>query len=347
MKKTSLLGLLALLLIFSNSFAQSHCWPTFPYKNNWLGADSAYSIPLNSGRTLWLFGDTFYGSWPRKATQFIHNSVAISTCSPEFSLHYFFARGNTPTALFKTPSDSNIYYWPSDGFMYHNKLYIFLMRIKTTNIPGPFKFSVLGSTLATISNPQQPPSNWIIQYRNLSQFKNTLVGVATTRRNNYQYLFSTTTQPQKNATDPVYLIRLNLNQLDNGTFAFTYLTNKNRWQTHFNQSKSKIIISSGATEMGLSYFKKSQRWYSIYNNKLNSIAIQSAKHLTGPWSKVKIIKTLKPKQKDAFCYAAKTHPQFNQGRKLAISYVCNSSDTNTLLKTQDLYHPIMFQYKVN
>ena len=41
--------------------ARSQALPSFPYENGWLGADAAYSIPLGSGKSLWLFGDTFVG----------------------------------------------------------------------------------------------------------------------------------------------------------------------------------------------------------------------------------------------------------------------------------------------
>src|SRR2546430_16976623 len=36
--------------------------PEFGYTDGWLGADDAYSIPLTSTESLWLFGDTFVGT---------------------------------------------------------------------------------------------------------------------------------------------------------------------------------------------------------------------------------------------------------------------------------------------
>ncbi len=57
----------------------------FPYKQGWLGADGAYSVPLGGGQSLWIFCDTFIGPTTAisrtQATGFIHNSIAISTCS--------------------------------------------------------------------------------------------------------------------------------------------------------------------------------------------------------------------------------------------------------------------------
>ena len=56
----------------------------FPCQQGWLGGDSAYSVPLGNGTSLWIFADTFVG--PTTATNrtqangFIHNPIAISTC---------------------------------------------------------------------------------------------------------------------------------------------------------------------------------------------------------------------------------------------------------------------------
>ncbi|MGH9529142.1 MAG: hypothetical protein ACRD2S_04400, partial [Terriglobales bacterium] len=41
---------------------QSRPMPDFSYTDGWLGADDAYSIPLASSKSLWLFGDTFVGN---------------------------------------------------------------------------------------------------------------------------------------------------------------------------------------------------------------------------------------------------------------------------------------------
>ncbi len=49
---------------------------------HWLGADVASSVDLGSGRTLWLFGDTWIdpsGRGTRRGVRMVSNSVAIQT----------------------------------------------------------------------------------------------------------------------------------------------------------------------------------------------------------------------------------------------------------------------------
>src|SRR5260370_17313715 len=78
-------GTIILLILASSSWAlSSDCTPQFPYLQGWLGGDEAYSISLNAGRVLWLFGDSFVGSeaqTSRAGATMIANTVAVSTCT--------------------------------------------------------------------------------------------------------------------------------------------------------------------------------------------------------------------------------------------------------------------------
>ena len=73
---------LRILIVFAALVSSGFAAETddfFPYKQGWLGGDSAYSIPLDSSSTLWLFGDTFVGktnATDRRQSVMIHNSIA-------------------------------------------------------------------------------------------------------------------------------------------------------------------------------------------------------------------------------------------------------------------------------
>src|SRR6516164_6803473 len=59
------------------------CTPSFSLQETWQGADAAYSIPLQDGRVVWIFGDTLYGDKRQVSGQeplMVHNSFGISTC---------------------------------------------------------------------------------------------------------------------------------------------------------------------------------------------------------------------------------------------------------------------------
>ena len=90
-------GTIILLILASSSWAlSSDCTPQFPYLQGWLGGDEAYSISLNAGRVLWLFGDSFVGSeaqTSRAGATMIANTVAVSTCTAgKWNIRYHYRR---------------------------------------------------------------------------------------------------------------------------------------------------------------------------------------------------------------------------------------------------------------
>ncbi len=97
---------------------QSHCMPAFPYQDGWLGADSAYSVPLSERETLWLFGDTFVGEPgqpDRRGARFIHNSIARSHCDERgsWSIRYHWGQGLEGPGDFLDRGDARTWWWLS------------------------------------------------------------------------------------------------------------------------------------------------------------------------------------------------------------------------------------------
>src|SRR5258708_24014633 len=127
--------------------------PEFDYTDGWLGADDAYSIPLTSTESLWLFGDTFVGTRETKlrnqAITMVHNSVGISKCEQGKSctLSYFWhdADSPKPRSFFDTGTD--LYYWPLYGFLAGKTLYLSLLAVRNktgANLGDPFGFEIAG-----------------------------------------------------------------------------------------------------------------------------------------------------------------------------------------------------------
>src|ERR1035441_10972824 len=64
------------------------CTPSFPFQDDWWGADAAYSIPLSDGRSVWIFGDTLYGDKRvvvGNEPRMVRNSIGISRCDDKRS----------------------------------------------------------------------------------------------------------------------------------------------------------------------------------------------------------------------------------------------------------------------
>ncbi|MDF1796460.1 MAG: DUF4185 domain-containing protein [Coxiellaceae bacterium] len=335
MKLIKYLSIGLLFFIALPALAVKSCLPVFHNKSGWLGADDAYSVALSKTKTLWLFGDTYYGH-KRKPLQFAHNTVGISQCRQGFSIKYYFGKRHTP--IFQVQNSQSTYNWPSDGFMHKGMLYVFLM-----NVSKQGSLNVTGSSMAVVVNPNDPPTQWSIAYHDLSsQLPGLLVGTATAKQGRYQYILATTVKPV-NKMQPVYLLRLNLKQLTADNIPdYQYLTQSNQWQRGFDQSNARIIMDNGATEMSLVYLAKTKKWYSVYTQSLNVFAMRSADKIDGLWSAATVIKTITPKNSKVFCYAVKAHQGFSHGKTLGITYACNSFDDKVILKHNQLYRPVFF-----
>src|SRR5437764_12208257 len=88
-------------------------WPEadalFTGDARFLGADSAYSVPLGNERVLWLFGDTFVAlddARSRRHAKFVRNSIAIETGLDPSKATIRFVHGGTdeaPSSFFAEP----------------------------------------------------------------------------------------------------------------------------------------------------------------------------------------------------------------------------------------------------
>ncbi|MGB5749480.1 MAG: hypothetical protein WBM69_21050, partial [Desulfobacterales bacterium] len=144
----------------------------FDRQTGWTGADGAYSVPLSNNLILWLFGDTWVGDIKNNAhvnATIVNNTVALQhgMPPPESSVDFYF--GRTPdgkTAALIQPADGRGWLWIYHGVVTHRGLYLFLVQIERTEKPPAAGFRLIGSWLAHVANPRDPPGNWqITQHR--------------------------------------------------------------------------------------------------------------------------------------------------------------------------------------
>ena len=124
------------------------------YGNGWTGADATYSIPLPDGRTVWLFGDSFldtvYADYSRPGSDLVRNTFVVQTGTSLTTLVT-----NTiddPEAFVSTPDPVNEWYWPGDGTVIGETLYVYMEYfIKTGG--GIFDFHYVRTDLVAFSLP--------------------------------------------------------------------------------------------------------------------------------------------------------------------------------------------------
>lgn len=326
----------------------------FPYKDNWLGADSAYSIPLDRFSTLWLLGDTFVGA-ERKTSRMIHNSIAIRTCRDGCQVSYWWSgmRSGQPDSFFKTP-DTN-YYWPLDGFTDSGKLYIFLEQMHATGAGGAFGFDYSGIELASVSNPLAQPKDWVVSYRSISPGGKAIPGVAAAvvEDSGQKYADVFTLFRQSPAHPFVGLLRCRLVDLASSHEPhWEYLTSDSHWANWTPSSSpndAAQLIEGNITEMTVKHHPEQQRWLAVFPSPTglsNTAFFSQANQPSGPWTKPTAFFTYPEMQKtdsrftpNVFCYAAKEHPELETGGNFSFTYACNSLHESEVFSDMRLYRP--------
>jgi hypothetical protein len=351
----------------------------FPCQQGWLGGDGAYSVDLGNGSGLWIFGDTFVG--PSTATSraqengFIHNSIAVSTCSGQTCSFQYYWNGMTSSApgpVFSVPGSSTDWFWPMDGFVYNGTLYLALMQMHATGSGGAFGFTYSGAQLASISNYTAPPGQWLITYQALNTGGTAVPGASIVvgqgpngnpdpsnpQGASYAYFF--TVIPAASSSNPPYmaLLRLPLDQLSTagrpGNTGWEYLTTNSTWSSWSDTdtalpADNAVVINPGATELTVRYHASTNQWIAVYPLGLgNQAQYAVSPSMTGSWGASENLYSYPEMQSgnanytpNVFCYAAKEHTEFESAGQLFFTYACNSIVASDVTDNLNLYRPVV------
>lgn len=328
----------------------------FPFHSGWLGADAAYSVPLDQKSSLWLLGDTFIGKQRSSATM-IHNSVAVRICDGDCRFTYWWSgmQSGKPDSFFKT-EDSN-YYWPLDGFLYAGKLYCFLEQMHSTGAGGAFGFDYSGVRLATVANPKDPPDRWRISYRVVSTGNQVIPGIAVSLDNlpGQKYIFAFTLFRPTGKNPFVGLLRLSQSDLLSGRLParWEYLERNGHWrfwEASQLPPNALELIKGNVTEMTVKFHPRQNQWLAILPTPgplTNTASYSTATRLSGPWMEPRSLFEYREMKKadprytpNVFCYAAKEHPELESAiAEVAVTYACNSTQEREIFRDERLYRP--------
>jgi hypothetical protein len=349
----------------------------FPYQAGWLGADSAYSIPLGGGRDLWLFGDTFVGNRSaatrRHRTGMPRNSVGIARCkSGHCSMRYYWAGMYTPTPRSFFDTGTADWYWPMDGFVWKGKLYLALMQMHAQG-SGAFGFAFSGVALVTIPNYTAPPNQWHVSYQTVLNGATAIPGPSIVVEQGddgnpypadpdgaaYAYFF--TYVATGSSTRYTALTRLPLASLaraaqSGGRWQYLSSSGWTPWTTPAVLPANAVhVMDAGPTELTVRYHPaprgKSGTWLAVmpstvYFDKRGVYSISTS--LNGPWPAPATLYVYPEMQNsnpnytpNVFCYADKEHPELESPGSLTFTYACNSIVEDEVLKNMNLYHPRM------
>ena len=354
---------LSLILLFLPGLAFAEpkhfdCTPSFSLVAPWQGADAAYSIPLDDGRDVWIFGDTLYGANREvkgQEPEMVHNTIGISTCqNGKFDIRYSIKRDDKGAydSFFKPQRNDGTYYWALDGVAYKNELWITLVCVRNKPNSDAFAlgFEICGTDLARVTGISGDPQAWKISYFPLvpeSVHANPSASALIEGDNVYIYtLYEQGSRPQ-------ILTRIPLKGLDDPKKSLQYLGSDDKWHDGIEPSKAKVVMAKGASEMSVRYHPEMKKWVAVlFDPQIFSdkVILRTAPTMTGPWSdgeviyKVPVMQKSDPKyDSDTFCYAGKEHPEFEKPGQLLFTYVCNTMKPKKLEAEPNIYFPQVVQ----
>ena len=328
----------------------SDCALAFPYQDEpergtWLGGDSAYSTLLSPTLALWSFQDTFigkHGQTTRPGASMIANSFALVSCSGGVeAIKYFW--GNDGAIFNEGVQDRR--FWPQQPILYKGFLFAAMTRVQGGA-------TEIGTALARVSNPLEPPDQWHVEYFELATLSG--LGKGTVVVDNYAYLFG-------NAGQAV-VTRLPLDELIKPGAApsalLEYLAADGQWKPGLDTAAAKKLGFSANVGTSFRYLKGPAKWLVLFTNTSGwpsaTISISTAPSLEGPWTQpidvyqVPEMTIGQPQyEKDNVCYAAIEHDEANpdSATELLFSYTCNSFVFAKQLANMAIYLPEIVKIK--
>ncbi len=346
-----------LLLLPGLAIAESKhfdCTPSFSLQEPWQGADAAYSIPLQDGRVVWIFGDTLYGDKRQVRGQeplMVHNSIGISTCrNGTWKIDYSIKRDAKGEfdSFFKPQKNDGTYYWALDGVEYNDELWITLVCVRNKPNSDAFAlgFEICGTDLARVTGMKGDPQNWEISYFPLvPQDVHANPSASALIEGDFLYLYTLYEQGNR----PQILTRIPLKGLGDPKKNLQYLGSDDTWHDGIEPAKAKVVMAKGASEMSVRYHPELKKWIAlmvdpqIFSGK---VILRTAPNMTGPWTDgdviypIPILQKSDPKyDQDTFCYAGKEHPEFEKPGEILFTYVCNTMKPKKLEAETNIYIP--------
>ncbi|MCY7410728.1 MAG: DUF5005 domain-containing protein [Chitinophagales bacterium] len=309
------------------------------YGNGWTGGDATYSVPLPDGRVVWMFGDTFldtvYADRSRPYSGLIRNSFVIQDGSTMTTLYG--GTKNAPVSFIDT-GDPDQWYWPLDGTVQNNILYVYFALFEKTG-NGAFDFAYLKTDLMQFSLPAVS----LVSTTTVSSSTAIHYGSCVYEDGGYLYIFG---DEKFSFTEYAHVARVALANLY-GTWDYW---NGIAWVT------TLPAVTLGRMKKGIKNIDVSQQFSVFYaDGKYRFVTQQNlfgkkiftyeAAAITGPWYLKNTVYLTPETAGNIWTYNAFVHPEFDSAGYHLLSYNVNSFDFNDLFVNADNYRPKFIWYK--
>lgn len=304
--------------------------------NGWTGGDGAYSIYLPDGRTLWMFGDSFldtvYADYSRPSSGLVRNTFVVQNGMSLTTL--VTGTIDDPAPFVNTADPDNEWYWPGDGTVVGDTLYVYMMYFIRTGMGG-FDFSYQRTDLVTFSLPSITEVN----RTTISSGDNTLWGCDVMEDGDYIYVYGAEQVP---LTKYMHIARLPADNMRapmefwNGS---VWTTTKPAANAGRLEKQSGLAVDVSAQ---FAVFKQGTVYRMLTQEGFLGPTIYSWESTTpkGPWKKRQTAYVTPETGGSLFTYNAWVHPEFvSADGSILMSYSENSSNFFDLFSDARIYRP--------
>lgn len=301
------------------------------YGGGWTGGDGAISYRLPDGRDIWLFGDTYMGTVrenrTRKPQGFINNTLVITTQTPYAFTTLFEGTQIFPQAYIQ-PANNDFFYWPGScvASTDDTKLYILMLKVRSTGTGGAFGFEIVGTDIATLSLPG-------LEVLSINRFYTggkINWSSCIMEEGPYFYIYGA----EKGAFNKfMHIARIEKN---NPAHSLRFWTGSN-WV----KDSSRSTRVRGGVSDNYTVFKSGNKYYLLSQEILlgPGIYLYDGPSPTGPFENKRLVYETPFVTENSFTYNAFAHVQLMEDGKLLVGYSNNTFEGNEHYSNVDTYRP--------
>lgn len=293
----------------------------FKRTSGWTAGDGGFSIALNNGNSLWLWGDSHIGFYDPDTKTIpclfqVRNAGLMMGISNPQNQTTLISKAS-PASYFYYGTDNTNWFWPGAGYQNGDTTYVFLTRIKATG-GGSFGFTTLDANyVAKIKVADMSVAGYaLLPSKNGIVFNNAVIKDGT-----YNYIYGTKSNGFGN---DLFVARFTSTNL----YAAWEYYGTNGWAK--NLSSIQKVHSEFTSSFNLCKIKNKYvlitTEFSVGCDQGKSIYSYTSDQPYGPFVNKKTIWTIDDTLQGhyPFFYFANTHPEYDNGKnELLLTYCIN------------------------
>jgi len=316
----------------------------------WLGSDDAYSVDLQDGRTLWLFGDTFIDpglTGSRREAHFIRNSIGIQTGSDPSSASIDFHWGHTqagePRSFFEAHHPE--WLWPLDGRVVDGVLHLCFMKVRSPSPQassvspieewrrrGPLGFfDVYDWHAVIVRNFAEPVDAWKLERVTVPDSAGIICGAALLRHGQYLLSYGWKGRHGFLCRWPAATGGVDISQAPEWWDGRTWTADPESAALALARCTTEFTVHQSASGKFIQL--------QVIGIQTGDLEVRWSDAPEGPWSDpYPVYRAPESERAGVFVYAAKAHMQLS-GAPLVCTYASNGPDVDYTLDDLSIYYP--------